>query len=103
MSDDILAKPKVGPLFPWVRLASYLELALFGALCFFWLTPGHHSEEFWFGLSHGLGVIALCVFVLIGVLRRELPWPLLGATVILGPVGSTVGVELIRRRGLGVG
>jgi hypothetical protein len=102
LTADALAKPRIGPLFPWVRRASYLELALFTALCFFWLAPGYHPEEFWFGLSHGIGVIALCVFILIGVLRRELPWPLLGATVILGPVGSSIGVELISRRGLGV-
>jgi hypothetical protein len=102
LSTAGLAKPRIGPLFPWVRLASYVELALFAALLFFWLAPGYESQEFWFGLSHGIGVIALCLFILVGVLRRELPWPLLGAAVILGPVGSSIGVELIRRRGLGV-
>jgi hypothetical protein len=93
-----------GRLFFWVKLASWLELCLFAALLFFWLAPGFEGQTFVFGLAHGIGYIALCLLILLTIVRRQAPWPLLAATLTpLGPVGSVIGIELIERRGWGIG
>jgi hypothetical protein len=82
-----------------VKLASYVELALFAALLFFWLAPGFEGETFVFGLSHGIGFILLCVLIWIAVLRREAPYWLLAATLTpAGPVGSVIGITALERR-----
>jgi hypothetical protein len=94
-----LRKPVPGALFPWVKRASYLELALFTALLVFWLAPGFEGETFVFGLSHGIGFILLALLIWIAVLRREAPYWLLAATLTpAGPVGSVIGIEAIERR-----
>jgi hypothetical protein len=96
---DVLRKPVPGALFPWVKWASYIELALFAALLFFWLMPGFEGETFVFGLSHGIGFILLCLLVWVAVLRREVPYTLLAATLTpAGPVGSVIGIAVIERR-----
>ncbi|MGH2589519.1 MAG: hypothetical protein ACRDGW_01835 [Actinomycetota bacterium] len=98
--SDALRRPQPGPFFPWVKAASYIELALFAALLFFWLMPGFEGETFVFGLSHGIGFIVLCLLVWIAVLRREAPYTLLAATLTpAGPVGSVIGIAWIERRG----
>ena len=87
-----------------MKAASWIELALFATLLFFWLAPGYEGETALFGLLHGLGYIGLCLLIFIAILRREVPWPLLAATLTpLGPVGSVIGIELIERRGWGIG
>jgi hypothetical protein len=92
-----------GRLFALCKIASWIELGLFAALLFFWLAPGFEHETFIFGLSHGIGYIALCLLILLTVVRREAPWPLLAATLTpAGPVGSVIGIELIERKGWGV-
>jgi hypothetical protein len=99
--SDTLRKPVPGALFPWVKWASYVELALFAALLFFWLLPGFEGETFVFGLSHGIGFILLCLLVWIAVLRHEAPYTLLAATLTpAGPVGSVIGIAWIERRQL---
>jgi hypothetical protein len=97
--SDVLAKPAPGALFPWVKWASYVELALFAALLFFWLMPGYEGQTSVFGLAHGLGFIALCLLMWVAVLRREAPYTLLAATLTpAGPVGSVIGIAVIERR-----
>jgi hypothetical protein len=98
-----LPRPVPGRLFRWVKIASWFELCLFATLLFFWIAPGYDSQTALFGLLHGLGYVGLCVLILVAIVRREAPWPLLAATLTpLGPVGSVVGIELIERRGWGV-
>jgi hypothetical protein len=98
-----LPKPVPGPLFSVVKVASYVELALFCALLFFWLAPGYEHETSICGLAHGLGFIALCLLIWLACIRRQAPWPLFAATLTpAGPLGSVIGVELIERRGWGV-
>ena len=83
----------------WVKLASYLELALFAGLLVVWLAPGMEEPTFWFGLAHGLGFIALALLVWVAVLRHEAPYTLLAATLTpVGPVGSVIAIEWIERR-----
>ena len=102
-SADPLRKPVPGKVFAWVKWCSWIELAIFAGLLFFWLAPGFEDETFVFGLSHGLGFIFLCLLIFFAILRREAPYTLLAATLTpVGPVGSVVAIELIERRGMGV-
>ncbi len=87
-----------------VKIVSWIELALFAALLYFWLAPGYEHETFISGLSHGIGFIVLAVIMLVACLVREAPYPLLAATLTpVGPVGSVIGIALIEKRGWGIG
>jgi hypothetical protein len=98
-----MRKPVPGPMFPWVKRFSLLELAFFAGLLAFWLLPGFETETMVFGWAHGLGFIALCLLIWVAAVRREVPYTLLAATLTpVGPVGSVIGIELIERRGWGV-
>jgi hypothetical protein len=99
-----LPRPVPGRLFRWVKIASWFELGLFTALLFFWIAPGYPSETALFGLLHGVGYLGLCALILWAIVRREAPWPLLAATLTpFGPLGAVIGIELIERRGWGIG
>ena len=92
--------------FTAVRLYSLFELCLFTALLIVAIGGLSESAELVLGWSHGIGWILLCVVVAAGCRRRVFPWPLLAATVSpLGPVGSTIGLELLswRRRAAAAG
>lgn len=90
---------RTGPLFPWVKLVSLVELGIFAGLLVVWLLPGLESATFWFGLSHGIGFLILCVMIWIAVLRREAPfWLLASALTPVGPLGSSIGIAYIERR-----
>jgi hypothetical protein len=98
-----LRKPVPGPLFEWVKRASWVELAIFTALIAFWLLPGFERETFIFGLTHGIGYILLCLLIWATVLRHQAPYTLLAATLTpVGPLGSVIAIELIERKGWGV-
>ena len=85
--------------FTAVRLYSLFELCLFSALVVVAVGGVSEDAELVLGWSHGVGWILLCVVVAFGCRRRVFPWPLLAATVSpLGPVGSTLGIELLSRR-----
>ena len=85
--------------FTAVRLYSLFELCLFTALLAVAIGGVSEDAELVLGWSHGIGWILLCVAVAVGCARRVFPWPLLAATVSpLGPVGSTIGLELLSRR-----
>jgi hypothetical protein len=97
-------KPVPGELFVWVKRFSWVELAIFAGLMLFWLVPGFEIETMLFGWAHGLGFIALCVLIWIACIRKETPYTLLAATLTpVGPVGSVIGIELIERKGWGIG
>src|SRR5438552_1752761 len=93
---DVLGRPVPGPVFRWVKRASWLELAIFAALVFFWLMPGFHREEFLFGLGHGIGYLILCAVIWVAILRHEAPYTLLAATLTpVGPLGSVIALHFI--------
>ncbi len=99
-----MRKPVPGRLFVWVKRFSWLELAFFSGLLLFWVMPGYEIETMVFGWAHGLGFIVLCILLWVACIRREAPYTLLAATLTpVGPVGSVIGIELIERRGWGVG
>ena len=82
-----------------VRLYSALEATLFSALLVVWIGGLSKQAQFVLGLTHGCGWIILCVLVYVGCIRRVFPWPLLAATVSpFGPIGCTIGFEVLRRR-----
>src|SRR3954454_13618319 len=94
-----LRRPAPGPLWPWIKRASWVELAIFTVLIVFWLLPGFDRETFIFGLSHGIGYIALCVLIWVAILRHEAPYTLLAATLTpVGPLGSVIAIKLIERK-----
>ena len=82
-----------------MKRVSWLELAIFAVLIVVWLLPGFDSATFIFGLTHGIGYIALCVLIWIAILRHEAPYTLLAATLTpVGPLGSVIAIEVIERR-----
>ena len=86
--------------FQAVRLYSLVEVCIFTSLVVVAIGGyGDHLERV-LGWTHGFGWILLCLLVAWGCRSRRFPWPLLAATVSpLGPVGSTVGLEYLARRG----
>jgi hypothetical protein len=97
--EEILRPVSPGPLYPWVRRASWVELGLFAALLFFWLAPGFEHETMIFGWAHGLGFIALVLLIWVAVTRHEAPYTLLAATLTpVGPLGSVIAIAWLDRR-----
>ena len=102
-SSASLRRPVPGRLFAWVKVYSWIELAVFAALIFFWLAPGFDQATFIFGLAHGIGYIGLCLLIWAACLKREAPYTLLAASLTpVGPLGSVIAIELIERKGWGV-
>ena len=95
----VLRTPVPGPLYAWVKRASYIELALFAGLLVVWLAPGYDGATSVLGLAHGLGFVALALLIWIAVLRHEAPYTLLAATLTpVGPVGSVIAIRYLDRR-----
>jgi hypothetical protein len=85
-------------LFQAVRVYSAVESAIFAALLV--VAFGHIDERatFVLGLTHGLGFLGLCALIYYACLRRAMPWPVLATAVLLTPFGSSIHIELLRRR-----
>jgi len=91
-----------GPMWVWVKRASFVELGIFIGLLIVWAIPGLEQPTFLFGMAHGIGYLALCLLLWVAILRREAPFWLFAATLTpVGPVGSVAGIEWIERRGSG--
>jgi len=85
--------------FQFVRLYSACECVLFTSLLVVWIGDLSPSAKTVLGWTHGFGWIFLCLLVLWGWIRRIFPGPLLAATVSpLGPLGATIGFEVLRLR-----
>jgi hypothetical protein len=84
--------------FKFVRIYSALEAVLFTSLLVVWIGGLSDDAKLILGWTHGFGWIFLCLLVYVGCVRKIFPWPLLAATVSpLGPIGSVIGFEWIRR------
>jgi hypothetical protein len=85
--------------FQAVRLYSAAELTIFTALVVVWIGGlGDHAQQI-LGWCHGFGWIGLCVAIFLGCRRGVFPWPVLAAAVSpLGPLGSTIAIEIVARR-----
>ena len=85
--------------FQAVRIYSACECLLFISLLVVWIGELSPSAKTVLGWTHGFGWIILCLLVAYGWIRRIFPGPLLAATVSpLGPLGSTIGFEVLRLR-----
>jgi hypothetical protein len=85
--------------FKFVRAYSALEALLFTTLVVVWIGGLSAHLQLVLGWCHGIGWIVLCLLVARGCIRRIFPWPLLAATVSpLGPLGCSIGIEVIRAR-----
>lgn len=94
-----MREPAPGPLWRWVKWASWLELAIFTALCFFWLAPGFGDETFIFGLGHGIGYLALLALITAACLRHQSPYVVLAASLTpVGPLGTVIAIEWTERK-----
>ena len=91
--------------FSAVRLYSAIEATVFSTLLVVWIGGLDDDLKHVLGWVHGFGWIILCLLVYRGAVKRIFPWPLLAATVSpLGPLGCTIGFEvLVRRRPSRVG
>jgi hypothetical protein len=81
--------------FQAVRLYSAAELTVFTTLVVVWVGDlGNHTKQV-LGWCHGFGWIALCLAIALGCVRKVFPWPVLAAAVSpLGPLGSTIAIEI---------
>jgi hypothetical protein len=85
--------------FQAVRLYSIFELAIFTALIVVWAGGFDDHTQQVLGWCHGFGWIGLCVAIFVGCTRGVFPWPVLaGAVSPLGPLGSTIGIEVTARQ-----
>ena len=88
-----------------VRIYSAIELMLFTALVVVWVGGFDEHLKQTLGWMHGFGWIALCIAIAYGCTKRVFSWPVLAAAVSpLGPLGSTIAIEIDtsqrRRRGV---
>jgi hypothetical protein len=82
-----------------VRLYSLFELAIFTALVVVWVGGFDDNLKQTLGWCHGFGWIGLCVAIAVGCMRGVFPWPVLAAAVSpLGPLGSTIAIEVTARQ-----
>jgi hypothetical protein len=85
------------PSFGLLKRLSFAHSAVYAALLVVWLVPGLHPLEFVFGLTHGLGWIAMCLLSVAALRARVVTLRLAVAVAVVGAVGPFVGsVEFVR-------
>lgn len=83
--------------FNTLKHLSFTHSAVYLILLVVWLVPGLHALEFVFGMTHGLGWIAMCVLTLAAVRVRVISLRLGVAVAVIGAVGPFVGsYEFVR-------
>ena len=85
------------PSFGLLKRLSFAHSAVYATLLVVWLVPGLHPLEFAFGLTHGLGWIAMCLLSLAALRARVIPVRLAVAVAVVGAIGPFVGsIEFVR-------
>lgn len=83
--------------FRTMKRLSFAHSAVYLVLLVVWLVPGLHRPEFVFGLSHGIGWIAMCILSVAAVRARVIPLRLGFAVAVIGAIGPFVGsYEFVR-------
>jgi hypothetical protein len=81
--------------FTAVRIYSIFELTIFTALVVVWVGDLGDNAQQVLGWCHGFGWIGLCIAIAVGCSRQVFPWWVLAAAVSpLGPLGSTIAIEI---------
>jgi len=84
--------------FERLKVASFTHSAVYAVLLVVWLVPGLHTAEFVFGLTHGIGWIAMCIASLVALRRGIIDLRLAAAISVIGAIGPFVGsYECLRR------
>jgi hypothetical protein len=87
------------PSFGTLKRLSFTHSTVYAILLVAWLVPGLHTLEFVFGLSHGLGWIAMCVLSIAAVRARVIPLRVGFAVAVIGAIGPFVGSwEFVREQ-----
>lgn len=85
--------------FTTLKHLSFAHSAVYGVLLAVWLIPGLPALEFVFGLSHGLGWIAMCLLCIEALRQRVISLKLAVAVAVVGAVGPFVGsYEFVREQ-----
>jgi hypothetical protein len=85
--------------FETLKRLSFAHSAIYLVLLVVWLVPGLHALEFVFGLSHGLGWIAMCLLSIAAVRARVIPMRVGVAVAVIGGIGPFVGTwEFVREQ-----
>src|SRR5262249_43199957 len=85
--------------FGTLKRLSFAHSTVYAILLVVWLVPGLHALEFVFGLSHGLGWIAMCVLSIAAVRARVIPLRVGFAVAVIGAIGPFVGsYEFVREQ-----
>lgn len=78
---------------------SLLHSVVYATLIVVWLVPGLAAAEFVFGLTHGLGWIAMSLLCVTAAARRWIPVRTALAVAVLGGIGPFIGTyEFMRLR-----
>jgi hypothetical protein len=98
--DDARPRPRSPSLsFRTLKRLSFTHSTVYAILLVVWLVPGLHTFEFVFGLSHGLGWIAMCLLSLAAVRARVIPLRVGVAVAVIGAIGPFVGsYEFVREQ-----
>jgi len=92
--------------FVTLKRLSFAHSTVYAILLVVWLVPGLHALEFVFGLTHGLGWIAMCLLCIEALRARVIGLQLAVAVAVIGAVGPFVGsyefIRESRRRALTV-
>jgi len=87
----------MSPSFGVLKALSFAHSAVYAVLLAVWLVPGLHGAEFVFGLTHGLGWIAMCLLSVAALRARVISLRLAVAVAVVGAVGPFVGsYEFVR-------
>ena len=82
-----------------LKVASLTHSVVYVALLTVWLLPGLHGPEFVFGLTHGVGWIAMSLACVVAVRLRVIPIRIAVAVAVLGGIGPFFGTwEFFRHR-----
>ena len=82
-----------------LKVASLTHSVVYLCLLTVWLLPGLHGAEFVFGLTHGLGWIAMSLICIDAVRRRVIPIRTAVAVSVLGGIAPFFGTwEFFRHR-----
>jgi hypothetical protein len=85
--------------FTTLKRLSFTHSTAYAILLVVWLVPGLHALEFFFGMAHGLGWIAMCFLSLAAVRARVIPLRVGVAVAVIGAIGPFVGSwEFVREQ-----